>query len=100
MVSIIGNLRRSGPSQRLASTTCTSPIWGHVRLMDDTETQPSATSGGSTQSAGADTTDEEFAAQVARQTDPNLEAQDVFERDSDGETADEGIADTSADDLQ
>jgi hypothetical protein len=54
---------------------------------------------GTTKPAGEDVSDDEFAAQVAHQTDPNLLAEDVFEREADGSSADGPAEALDADDL-
>jgi hypothetical protein len=54
---------------------------------------------GTTKPAGEGVSDEEFAEQVAEQTSSDLKAADVFEREHDGATTDEEIADAAADDL-
>ncbi len=58
-------------------------------MSDDTNTRP----------AGEGLSDDEFARQVAGQTASDLEAEDVFERESAGAATDEPVADIDADDL-
>lgn len=57
-------------------------------------------SNGSTQPAGEGVTDEDLAKKVSDQTAPDLEAQDVFERESGGTDTDKAAADESADDVK
>lgn len=54
----------------------------------------------SEQSAGAGVSDEEMAEQVAGQTDSDLKAEDVFERESDGTTTDKPADELDADDVE
>jgi hypothetical protein len=58
-----------------------------------------ATSTGTTSAAGEDVSDEQLAAQVAEQTDSNLEVEQTFERESDGVTTDTEAAKASGDEL-
>jgi hypothetical protein len=58
-----------------------------------------ATSAGTTSSAGEGLSDEELAAQVADQTDSNLEVEETFERESDGAATDTEAAKASGDEL-
>ncbi len=58
-----------------------------------------ATSAGATSSAGEGLSDEELAAQVAEQTDSNLEVQETFERENDGATTDTEAAKASCEEL-
>lgn len=69
--------------------------------MSDTSnsTEP-ATSQGTTRAAGTGTSDEQFARKVADQTDPNLDAQDVFDRESSGTSTDKSASDSDADDVR
>ena len=59
-----------------------------------------ATSAGTTSAAGEGLSDEELAAQVADQTDSNLEVEETFERESDGTTTDTEAAKATGDELQ
>jgi hypothetical protein len=54
---------------------------------------------GTTQPAGAGISDEEMAAKVAGETSPDLEAEDVFERESGGTDTDKPVAEADADDV-
>ncbi len=58
-----------------------------------------ATSAGTTSSAGEGLSDEELSAQVADQTDSNLEVEETFERENDGATTDTEAAKASGDEL-
>jgi hypothetical protein len=58
-----------------------------------------ATDAGTTKPAGEGVSDDELAAQVAEQTDSNLEAEGAFERESDGAATDTEIAKADADEL-
>jgi hypothetical protein len=58
-----------------------------------------ATSTGTTSAAGEGVSDEQLAAQVAEQTDSNLEVEQTFERESDGVTTDTEAAKASGDEL-
>lgn len=79
----------------------TEEFFGHQRPMsnDAHNTEP-ATTKGTTAPAGVGESDREFAADVASQTDPNLKAEDVFERESEGTVDDAAAADTSGDALR
>ncbi|MGH3745097.1 MAG: hypothetical protein ACRDTP_09585 [Mycobacteriales bacterium] len=57
-------------------------------------------SNGTTQPAGKDLDDDELAQKVAGETSPDLEAQDVFERESGGTDTDKAAAEESADDVK
>ncbi len=61
--------------------------------------EQAATSAGTTSPAGEGLSDEEVAAQVADQTDSNLEVEETFERESDGTTTDTEAAKASGDEL-
>jgi hypothetical protein len=50
--------------------------------------------------AGAGVSDKEMADEVAEQTDSNLKAEDVFEREADGTTSDTEAAKADADDVE
>ena len=65
---------------------------------DAPNTEP-ATTKGTTAPAGVGESDRDFAAEVAGQTDPNLKAKDVFERESDGTSDDAAAAESSGDAL-
>jgi hypothetical protein len=54
---------------------------------------------GETRPAGEGVSDEEMAAQVAGQTDSDLQAEAVFERESDGAAGDVEAAKADPDDL-
>lgn len=54
----------------------------------------------SEQDAGAGVSDQEMAEQVAGQTDSDLKAEDVFERESGGTSTDKPAADLEADDIE
>ena len=56
-----------------------------------------ATSAGTTSAAGEGLNDEELAAQVADQTDSNLEVEETFERESDGTATDTEAAKATGD---
>lgn len=58
-----------------------------------------ATSAGTSKPAGEGVSDQEMAQEVAGQTDPNIEAEDVFERESGGATSDTEAAKAEADEL-
>ena len=58
-----------------------------------------ATSAGTTRAAGDGVDDQELEAQVAEQTDSNLEVEGAFEREADGAATDTEIARASGDDL-
>ena len=58
-----------------------------------------ATSAGTTSAAGEGLSDEELAAQVADQSDSNLEVEETFERESDGATTDTEAAKATGDEL-
>lgn len=55
---------------------------------------------GTTQPAGEGVDDDELAKKVAGETAPDLEAQDVFERESGGTDTDKPVDEESADDVQ
>lgn len=59
-----------------------------------------ATEAGSTKPAGAGVSDEELAEQVGEQTSSDLQAEDVFERESDGAATDTEAAKADGDDLR
>lgn len=59
-----------------------------------------ATGAGTTRPAGEGIDDRSLAEQVAEQTDSNLEAEDVFERESDGAASDVEAAKATGDELQ
>jgi hypothetical protein len=59
-----------------------------------------ATNKGTTTTAGDGVSDKKFAQEVSSETDPNLEAEDVFKRESKGTSTDESAASESADDLR
>lgn len=61
--------------------------------------QTPATSAGTTRPAGEGIDDQELSAQVAEQTDSNLEVEGVFERESDGAASDTEAAKASGDEL-
>lgn len=61
--------------------------------------QTPATDAGTTKPAGEGVSDEEMTETVAEQTSPDLDAEDVFERESGGTDTDKAVADESADDL-
>ncbi len=54
---------------------------------------------GEEKQAGEGVSDEEMVAQVAGQTDSNLDAEDVFEREGDGTTTDTEAAKATADEI-
>ncbi len=54
---------------------------------------------GTTQPAGAGVSDEEMARKVAEETSPDLDAEDVFERESEGTDTDKPVAEADAADL-
>ena len=58
-----------------------------------------ATSAGTTSAAGEGLSDEELAAQVADQTDSNLEVEETFEREADGTATDTEAAKATGDEL-
>lgn len=57
-------------------------------------------SNGTTQPAGKGVGDDELAKKVSEETSPDLEAQDVFERESEGTDTDKPAAEESADDVR
>jgi hypothetical protein len=59
-----------------------------------------ATSQGSTDAAGKGVSDEEFSREVSSETDPNLAAEDVFEREACGTDTDKPAEAANADDVQ
>jgi hypothetical protein len=59
-----------------------------------------ATPAGTTRPAGAGVGDEELEEQVADQTDPNLETEAAFERESTGAATDTEIAKADGDELK
>lgn len=59
-----------------------------------------ATQAGSTRPAGEGVGDEELTEQVGDQTDPNLEVEDTFERESSGAATDTEAAKATGDELQ
>lgn len=59
-----------------------------------------ATSAGTTRPAGEGVDDEAMAEQVAEQTDPNLEVEGTFERESDGAASDTEAAKATGDELK
>lgn len=59
-----------------------------------------ATGAGTTRPAGDGIDDQSLAEQVGGQTDSNLEAEDVFEREGDGASSDVEAAKASGDELQ
>jgi protease I len=61
--------------------------------------EPPATDAGETKPAGEGLSDAEAAAEVAEQTSPDLKAEDVFERESDGAATDTPAADVEADEV-
>jgi large subunit ribosomal protein L4 len=63
------------------------------------EPQTPATDAGSTKPAGEGVSDEELASEVAEQTSPDLKAEDVFERESDGAATDVAAQDADADEV-
>jgi protease I len=58
-----------------------------------------ATDAGTTRPAGAGVDDQELASQVGEQTSSDLQAEDVFERESGGATTDTEAAKADGDDL-
>ena len=58
-----------------------------------------ATSAGTTRAAGDGVDDQELEAQVAEQTDSNLEVEGAFEREADGATTDTEAAKATGDEL-
>ena len=58
-----------------------------------------ATSAGTTRAAGDGVDDQELEAQVAEQTDSNLEVEGAFEREADGAATETEVAKASGDDL-
>lgn len=56
-------------------------------------------SNGTTQPAGEGVDDDELATKVAGETSPDLEAKDVFERESGGTDTDKPAAEETADDI-
>lgn len=64
--------------------------------------QPSdspATDAGTTTAAGEGVSDDELAEQVGEQTDPNLEVEGAFERESGGAASDTEAAKATGDEL-
>lgn len=59
-----------------------------------------ATELGSTAPAGAGVSDDDMTREVADQTAPDLDAEDVFERESDGTSTDKEAAKTDGADLR
>lgn len=59
-----------------------------------------ATDAGTTKAAGDGISDTELAEQVGEQTSSDLQAEDVFERESDGAASDTEAAKADADELQ
>jgi len=59
-----------------------------------------ATDAGTTKPAGEGVSDDELAEQVGEQTSSDLQAADVFERESDGATSDTEAAKADADELR
>jgi hypothetical protein len=59
-----------------------------------------ATNKGTTTQAGDGVSDEQFAEEVSSETDPNLDAEDVFKRESEGASTDAPVASESADDVR
>lgn len=55
---------------------------------------------GHTHPAAEDETDEELAKKVAGQTAPDLDAEDVFEREAGGTDSDRAAADEGADEVR
>lgn len=55
---------------------------------------------GQTRPAGEGESDEDLAKKVAGQTAPDLEAEDVFEREAGGTDSDKAAADEDADDVK
>ena len=58
-----------------------------------------ATDAGSTKPAGEGVSDDELAEQVGEQTSSDLQAEDVFERESDGAATDTEAAKAEGDEL-
>ncbi len=58
-----------------------------------------ATDAGTTQAAGEGLSDEQLAEQVGEQTSSDLQASDVFERESDGAATDTEAAKADGDEL-
>lgn len=63
-------------------------------------TEQPATSAGTTRPAGEGLDNQELAEQVSEQTDSNLEAEDVFERETDGAASETEAAKATADELR
>jgi len=55
---------------------------------------------GDTKPAGEGLNDEELVKDVAEETSPDLKAEDVFERESDGTATDKSAQDEGADEVQ
>jgi hypothetical protein len=58
------------------------------------------TESGNTKPAGDGISDDEMVQEVAEETSPDLKAEDVFERESDGTDTDTAAADADADDVE
>ncbi len=67
-------------------------------MSEQPSTSP-ATDAGTTTTAGAGVGDDELAEQVAEQTDPNLEVEETFERESDSAATDTEAAKATGDEL-
>jgi large subunit ribosomal protein L4 len=61
--------------------------------------QVAATDAGTTKPAGEGVSDDEAVAEVAEQTSPDLKAEDVFERESEGASTDAPVAEADADEV-
>jgi hypothetical protein len=66
-------------------------------MSDDTTP---ATDAGTTKPAGEGLSDEQMSQTVAEQTSPDLDAEDVFEREADGTETDAPVSEAGADDLK
>lgn len=58
-----------------------------------------ATDAGTTKPAGEGLSDEQMSQTIAGETSPDLDAEDVFEREAEGAASDTAVADATADDL-
>ena len=62
-------------------------------------TEQPATDAGTTRAAGEGVSDDELAGQVGEQTSSDLQAEDVFERETDGTATDTEAAKADGDEL-
>ncbi len=68
--------------------------------MSEQPTGTPATDAGSTSTAGEGVSDDQLTQQVADQTDPNLEVEGAFERESEHSATDTEAAKAGADELE